>query len=283
VKEKQLSSKVLLGKIIAASKRFLDSDFFSQSSLAANRLLNYTDRQYYNLQNFMSWFKSKKMSEQDYNNEEYTEEETQEIPINDRRRFSEEGERVKDDTRDERAGSAKSAEVTNLENQLKEARNRYETAESKLVGVQKKFEELKSQMERETQEMRTRMQKSLEDRAKQGQFNFLTTLLPVLDNLNLAVAASEKDASFDHLLSGVKGTARSFEQALMSVGVEPIKSVGEQFNPELHEAVDMVEVTPENDGRITAEYSRGYKFGDRLLRPARVQVGKAMTQQARAE
>ena len=231
----------------------------------------------------MSWFKSKKMSEQDYNNEEYTEEETQEIPINDKRRFNEEGERVKDDPRDERSGNAKSPEVANLENQLKEARSRYETAEAKLVGVQKKFEELKSQMERETQEMRTRMQKSLEDRAKQGQFNFLTALLPVLDNLNLAVAASEKDSSFDHLLTGVKGTARSFEQALMSVGVEPVQSIGEQFNPELHEAVDTIEVDVENDGRVTAEYSRGYKFGDRLLRPARVQVGKAMAQQARAE
>ncbi len=231
----------------------------------------------------MTWFKSKKMSEQDYNNEEYNEEETQEIPINDKRRFNEEGERVKADKADEKTEKVKSVEVANLENQLKEARTRYESAEAKLVGVQKKFEELKSQMERETQEMRTRMQKSLEDRAKQGQFNFLIALLPVLDNLNLGIAASEKDSSFEHLLTGVKGTARSFEQALASVGVEQIQSIGAQFDPELHEAVDTIEVEPENDGRVTAEYSRGYKFGDKLLRPARVQVGKAMSQQARAE
>ena len=118
------------------------------------------------------------------------------------------------------------------------------------------------------------MRKSLEDRAKQGQFNFLTTLLPVLDNLNRAIGASETDASFDHLLDGVKGTARSFEQALMSVGVEAIPAVGSDFNPELHEAIDMVQVEPEADGKVTAEYSRGYKFGDRLLRPAKVQVGR---------
>src|SRR5215210_7269380 len=102
--------------------------------------------------------------------------------------------------------------------------------------------------------MRSRLMKTLEDRAKQGQFNFLTTLLPVLDNLNLAIDASEKDSSFEHLLNGVKGTARSFEQALTSVGVEPIVSVGAEFNPESHEAVDMVETDAENDGRITAEY-----------------------------
>ena len=138
-------------------------------------------------------------------------------------------------------------------------------------------------MERETAEMRQRLMKTLEDRAKQGQFNFLTTLLPVLDNLNLAVSASEKDSSFEHLLEGVKGTARSFEQALLSVGVEPIAATGADFNPELHEAVDMIPVEPEADDKITTEYSRGYKFGDKLLRPAKVQVGKANAKKANAE
>jgi len=66
----------------------------------------------------------------------------------------------------------------------------------------------------------------------------------------------------------------------MNVGVEAVPSIGAEFNPELHEAIDMVETDAENDGRITAEYSRGYKFRERLLRPARVQVGKARAQSA---
>ncbi|MBA2495449.1 MAG: nucleotide exchange factor GrpE [Acidobacteria bacterium] len=217
------------------------------------------------------------MNEQDFNNEEFNEEETAEFPINDKRRFNEEGERLKPD---EKAAKTKSVEVINLEKQLNEARARYETAETKLVDVQKRFDAAKNNLEKETAEMRQRLTKTLEDRAKQGQFNFLTTLLPVLDNLNLAINASEQDSSFEHLLSGVKGTARSFEQALMSVGVEPIEAVGADFNPELHEAVDMVAVEPENDDKITAEYAHGYKFGDKLLRPAKVQVGKAMAQSA---
>jgi molecular chaperone GrpE len=57
-----------------------------------------------------------------------------------------------------------------------------------------------------------------------------------------------------------------------------VNSVGAKFDPELHEAVDMVSVDPEDDGKIVAEYSKGYRFGDRLLRPARVQVGKALAQ-----
>ncbi len=122
--------------------------------------------------------------------------------------------------------------------------------------------------------------KTLEDRAKQGQFNFLTTLLPVLDNLDLAIDHAERDSSFENLIGGVKGTARSFEQALTNVGVEVVPAVSAEFNPELHEAVDTIEADTDNDGKITAEYSRGYKFGDKLLRPARVQVGKALAQTA---
>ncbi|CAN5154554.1 hypothetical protein BH20ACI1_BH20ACI1_25070 [soil metagenome] len=230
------------------------------------------------LSNFMSWFNKKKMeNEQDFNNEEIIEGEAEETFVNDKRRFNEAGERTNAEPKGEKVVSA---EVIKLQNELKDERIRRESAEAKLVGVQQKFDEIKTQMERETQEMRQRLMKTLEERAKQGQFNFLTTLLPVLDNLNLAINAGEKDSSFEHLLSGVKGTARSFEQALMSVGVEPIQVVGAKFDPELHEAVDMVAVEPENDDEIIAEYSRGYKFGEKLLRPAKVQVGKAMAQSA---
>jgi molecular chaperone GrpE len=217
----------------------------------------------------MSWFSKKKMNEKDFNNEEVLEEILEE---SDTENADFESETPKQ--------QVKSMRETELENKLREETARREAAEAKLVGVQAKFEEIKTQMERETQEMRGRMQKTLEDRAKQGQFSFLTTLLPVLDNLNLAIEHAEKDSSLDHLLGGVKGTARSFEQALLSVGVEAVPSVGADFNPEVHEAIDMVETDAENDGKITAEYSRGYKFGDRLLRPARVQVGKSMAQTA---
>ncbi len=236
--------------------------------------LNETDY----LSNFMSWFNKKMMeNEQDYNDEEIIEGEPEESFVNDKRRFNDAGERTNAEPKVEKTVSP---EITKLQNELKDERARREAAEAKLVGVQTRFDEVKTQMERETQEMRQRLMKTLEDRAKQGQFNFLTTLLPVLDNLNLAINAGEKDSSFEHLLGGVKGTARSFEQALMSVGVEPIAAVGVNFNPELHEAVDMVAVEPENDDEITAEYARGYKFGDKLLRPAKVQVGKAMAQSA---
>lgn len=200
------------------------------------------------------------------------------LPVNDKRRFNEKGERLVEDEKPQ--VPVKSPAEIALEATLKAETERREAAEAKLVGVQAKFEQAKANLERETAEMRTRLMKTLEDRGKQAQFNFLTTLLPVLDNLNLAVAASETDPSVEHLRNGVIGTARSFERALIDVGVEPIESIGKDFDPELHEAVDMTPADAESDGKITAEYARGYRFADKLLRPARVQVGKGMADSA---
>lgn len=218
------------------------------------------------------------MNENDPLNEEILEEEPV-LRTEDERRFNEQGERIREDETAVKI-PVKSQKEIELENKLKIETERREAAEAKLVGVQAKFEEAKAALEKETADMRSRLMKTLEDRAKQGQFDFLTRLLPVLDNLNLAVDASEKDPSIEHLRDGVKGVVRSFEQALAGVGVEAVPAVGSVFDPELHEAIDMVEVDPEQDGQVTAEYSRGYRFGDKLLRPARVQVGKGKAQTA---
>jgi len=220
------------------------------------------------------------MNERDKKADEREDVVGQSIPINDKRRFNDKGERLVTEEEEMPKEPVKPPREVELETKLAAEMDRRLAAEAKLVGVQAKFEEAKSGLERETAEMRARLMKTLEDRGKQAQFNFLTTLLPVLDNLNLAVAASETDPSIEHLRDGVIGTARSFERALLDVGVEPISSVGSDFDPELHEAVDMKPTDPENDGKITAEYSRGYRFGDKLLRPARVQVGRARAEAA---
>jgi len=60
----------------------------------------------------------------------------------------------------------------------------------------------------------------------------------------------------------------------MTVGVVTLPSIGTKIDPEMHEAIEMAEVDALEESFVTTEYSRGYKFGDLLLRPARVQVGK---------
>ncbi len=221
-------------------------------------------------------FKRKAMNENEPQTEEIFEGEPA-LRTEDKRRFNEQGERIRDDEAEVKI-PVKSPKELELETKLKAEVERREAAEAKLVGVQAKFDEAKAGLEKETADMRARLMKTLEDRAKQGQFNFLSQLLPVLDNLNLAVDASQKDPSIENLRTGVVGVVRSFEQALNGVGVEAVPAAGVNFDPELHEAIDMAEVDAEDDGKITAEYSRGYKFGDKLLRPARVQVGKGRAQ-----
>ncbi|RMF98704.1 MAG: nucleotide exchange factor GrpE [Acidobacteria bacterium] len=207
-------------------------------------------------------------------------EKVEEIKVKDKRRFTEEGELREEVFNEESADKttkteqSKSVEVIKLENELKEERARREAAEAKLIAVQAKFEELVAKMEKETAEMRERIKKNLEERSQQAQFQFLKTLLPILDNLKLAIEHAEKESSLEKLIEGVKGTARSFEQTLANLGVEPIPSVGSDFNPEVHEAIDIIEVEPDKEGKVTLEYQRGYKIGEKLLRPAKVQVGK---------
>src|SRR5204863_2505041 len=120
------------------------------------------------------------------------------IPVNDKRRFNDKGERVADDSARKEEPVRSAAEIA-LETKLKAETERREAAEAKLVGVQAKFEQPKAGLEKETAEMRERLKKSLEGKAKQEQFNFLETLLPVLDNLNRAVAASDADPDIEHL------------------------------------------------------------------------------------
>lgn len=199
------------------------------------------------------------------------------IPVNDRRKFTDDGElrEAAEGAATQLAPDPASPIILKLEEELKSERERREAAEGKLVGVQAKFDEMRVELEKESAEFRQRIQKNNEQRMQQEKADFLASLLPILDNLNLAVQAAENDPGSDGLLVGVKGTARLFEQALVSVGAEPIIAVGKTFDPELHEAVELVDCGKENDGKVVGEFSKGYKVGDKLLRAARVQVGKA--------
>lgn len=193
------------------------------------------------------------------------------MPVTDKRKFSADGERV---AVDEAATDPVSPLVAKLEDEISIERMRREAAEHKLVGVQKKFDELRVEMEKETAEMRQRIQRNNEQRMRLEKSEFFSALLPILDNINLAVAAAEKEGGNETLLEGFKGVARLFEQTLISNGIEPIVSIGAEFDPEIHEAVEMVEADEDRDWKIVGEFARGYRFGERLLRPSRVQVGR---------
>jgi molecular chaperone GrpE len=154
-----------------------------------------------------------------------------------------------------------------------EARTR--AAEQAAKDVQARFEQVRAELRRETDEIRQRLTRTAGERAAREKAAFVGALLPVMENLRRAMEAAESSGALDALLDGLRGTLSGFESALASAGIEVIAATGEQFDPELHEAVDVTEVEPERDGVVTAEYGRGYRMGGQLLRPARVQVGRA--------
>jgi molecular chaperone GrpE len=159
---------------------------------------------------------------------------------------------------------------------VEELEERTKAAERQVHEVQARFDQLRQQLQRETDETRQRLNRSADERAHSEKAKFIASLLPALDNLNRAAASG--DAPRETILEGIRSIATTFEAALTNAGVEPIQSVGEDFDPELHEAVDTEETDGEMDGKVIEEYSRGFRIGDRLLRPARVKVGRASRQ-----
>ncbi len=103
----------------------------------------------------------------------------------------------------------------------------------------------------------------------------LLELLPVLDNLERALAAARKSDSTGALVEGVDLVLRLFQGVLERAGVKPMDSVGQPFDPSLHQAVAVVEAPEVPDGTVLEEVQRGYWIHTRVLRPAMVKVARA--------
>lgn len=100
-------------------------------------------------------------------------------------------------------------------------------------------------------------------------------LLPAVDDLDRALAAPAIDDASAAYRRGVELIHRQLLEVLRKRGVEPIETVGRDFDPNWHEAVAHDPANGRRDGEITAELRRGYRIGARLLRPAQVKVAKA--------
>jgi len=99
--------------------------------------------------------------------------------------------------------------------------------------------------------------------------NAVEQFLPVLDNFQLALRSS---GSAEQLRTGVELIVKQMEEALRSLNVQPVETVGTAFDPRVHEALEMVERNDLPDHQVFEEVRRGYRIRDRLLRPALVRV-----------
>jgi molecular chaperone GrpE len=119
---------------------------------------------------------------------------------------------------------------------------------------------------------RKRVRKEKEESAKYAVAPLAEAILPVVDNLERALAAGGNAADAKALHEGVEMVYRQLLQVLRQVGVEPIEAVGRPFDPHLHNAVMQDESGDKEPGIVVEELQKGYRFKDRVLRPAMVKV-----------
>jgi molecular chaperone GrpE len=112
--------------------------------------------------------------------------------------------------------------------------------------------------------------------AQYATFSLLQKVLPVLDNFEMALAAAQnaKGEKLESLHSGVAMIQQQLKNVLVETGLEEIDAAGQPFDPNFHEAVSQQESTEVAEGSVLQQLRKGYKFKDRLLRPATVIVAK---------
>lgn len=163
-------------------------------------------------------------------------------------------------------GGPELAELVASRAELKRLQTALDEAKEALARRQADFENYRKRIERERGEAHSRV---VADVARK--------LLPVVDNLGRALDAektvqSHESREFRHFLHGVELINKQLSDVLESLGIQPIISVGERFDPHIHEAVVTEPSDQYEPDTVTEELARGYRIGDRLLRPAMVKV-----------
>lgn len=121
---------------------------------------------------------------------------------------------------------------------------------------------------------RKRTKKDLDDAERRGREDTVRELLPVFDNIERAVQASGAAKDVASIVEGLNMILKLFEDHVGRIGVTRVPSVGERFDPTVHDAIQQVETDEHPPGTVVTEVLAGYKLGDRLVRPAMVVVAR---------
>lgn len=154
--------------------------------------------------------------------------------------------------------------------------------EQKLAALEKEKKENWDRYLRaaaDLENMRKRQRRELEDAKFEAKGKVLKEMLPVVDNLERAIEHATQQAGTNPIVEGVQLVLRQFMTAFERLDVTPIEAAGQPFDPNLHEAISQLE-SDQPPGTVVQVLQRGYKSGDRLLRPALVVVAKAAAAKA---
>ena len=121
---------------------------------------------------------------------------------------------------------------------------------------------------------RKRSKRDVDDARQRGKDDLVRELLPVFDNLERAVQTADTASDMKSVVDGVRMVLKLFEDTTERMGLTRVPSVGERFDPAVHEAIQQQESATHAPGTIVAEIVPGYRFGQRLVRPAMVVVAR---------
>jgi molecular chaperone GrpE len=165
-----------------------------------------------------------------------------------------------DDGNDTAASTGVTGESSASESELQKLKAERDELRERLARAQAEFENARKRASKEQQEFRDY---ALSDAIK--------SLLPAVDSLERALQVKSDAAD---LRSGVELIYKQLLAALAKLSVNPIAANGEVFDPRYHEAIEMVDTPNAPDHQVIEELQRGYRFKDRLLRPAMVKVAR---------
>ena len=156
---------------------------------------------------------------------------------------------------------------------------------SSLAQLQRQIAELTEALKRERADAENVRRRAEDERASSANFYkamILRELLPAIDNLERALKHVPKELAGNNYVKGVQGVAKKFDKALEQLGLERIKTVGEHFDPRLHEAISIEDkggTHSTSSGRevevVCEELQPGYKLGDEIIRHAMVKVKRS--------
>ena len=165
-----------------------------------------------------------------------------------------------DETQPQTQASAASTEAASSDAEVQKLKAERDSLLDRLARAQAEFENARRRASKEQQDFRD-----------YAAVDAIRPLLPVLDSFERALQVKSEPADFRN---GVELIYKQLQDALAKIGIRAIAAQGEPFDPHVHEAIEMVETSDAPDHEVLEELQRGYKFKDRLLRPAMVKVAR---------
>ncbi|HDN84275.1 nucleotide exchange factor GrpE [Candidatus Aerophobetes bacterium] len=173
--------------------------------------------------------------------------------------------------------TAKSEEVEKLKKEVSSLKEKIKQLEKQIESSDKEAEEYLDHLKRlkaEFENYKKRMVRERQQLINWAVEDIIKEFLPVLDDLERAIESTEVSSDFSSLAQGIKMVHQQFKGILQKKGLQEIPAKGQEFNPHLHEAIMRIESNDHPDNVVVEEMRKGYKFKDKVLRPAMVKVNR---------